>query len=166
MIDIALTVEGEQRFRSYMDFAKMMPDNLIPLVSQTLQTEIEPALLTDFQVEPGAVKLPIEWTSERQRRFVKAKQRRGEIPFPYVRTHGVSKGWKTEQTRPLPDQLVFILHNTSPAMQFVEGRYQQRFHKNTGWLDALPLAELWGGRVFNNMRSTIITIFKGTRPRG
>jgi hypothetical protein len=80
---------------------------------------------------PGAVKYPILWTSERQRRFVMAKLRR-ENNLPYRRTGKLLRGWKVASS-PIDNGLGISVSNNDPAARYVIGDRQQVFHALTGW---------------------------------
>ena len=104
---------------------------------------IERELMPDFRQialellrsEPGPPRYPIQWTSEKQRRFVMAMLRRaGKIP--YVRTHELAQSWQVEFLRDgdLPGEVV--IDNQANAAIFVYGEHQQLFHANTGWFQS------------------------------
>lgn len=80
---------------------------------------------------PGAVKRPIQWTSEKQRRA-------------YFATNGFGAGIPYKRTGEMVNNIHFkygegggsdyvTAEADSPYAQFVVGQYQQGFHKNTGW---------------------------------
>lgn len=83
---------------------------------------------------PGPVTLPIEWASERQRRFVMARKRR-EGMGPYKR--GSSAGsqdilhrWAVGRR----GDVGAVLANTATYAKWVQSaKFQQPFHHNTGW---------------------------------
>lgn len=84
---------------------------------------------------PGPVTLPIEWASERQRRFVMARKRR-EGMGPYKR--GSSAGsqdllhsWAVSRS----GDVVAKLGSRASYAIYVHGALrQQPFHRNTGWV--------------------------------
>lgn len=101
-----------------------------------LQTQVKPVLQKQvdatFGGDPGAVKYPIEWQTEKQRRA-------------FFATDGFGQGIPTKRTGQLEDSWVVIvgyqlrtnlitLRNPKSYAQFVyPGSRQQRFHRNTGW---------------------------------
>lgn len=102
-------------------------------------------LLTLVQTTPPPAKKPIEWTSDKQRRFVMAKLRR-EDNLPYKRTGRANASWRVELKQEGNTSRI-VVQNTWDASQFVYGTLnmksrnaalavQQKFHRNTGW----PLA--------------------------
>lgn len=90
-------------------------------------------IVTELSTEPGPPNHPINWTSEKQRRFVMAKLK-GRA---YVRSHRQSRGWTSVlNTLSGDDGGVILIVNTSPYSQFVQGESQQ------GFLSKWPLARL------------------------
>lgn len=82
---------------------------------------------------------PLEWTSLRQKRAVKAKLRR-EGNYPYVRRHEIRQSWFYVY-RFENNAATYELGNTDPRGQWLygsldremPGMHQQRFHALTGW---------------------------------
>jgi hypothetical protein len=95
-------------------------------------------------VEPGPVVCPIEWTSERQRRYVLGyvleRDAEGHI-IPYQRTHELIEGWEVV-LQLAGDSFAVALTNPFSYTVFVMGKWQQRFHANTGWASALDAAQV------------------------
>lgn len=90
------------------------------------------AMLVDLKTEPGKPTYPLRWKSQRQRRYVMAKLRR-ENNLPYKRTHDLSRAWRIAAFVPELGVAEIILINDTPSAQFVQGKYQQPFHIDTGW---------------------------------
>jgi hypothetical protein len=90
--------------------------------------------------EPGPPRYPLQWESERQRRFVMAKLRR-ENNLPYQRTHAYVAGWHVigDYTGGLTS---ITVEHLWAAAQYVGGRRQQRFHRHTGWPNAADELQL------------------------
>ena len=104
-----------------------------------IQTTVLPALQgridDSLNVEPPPVKTPIEWTSDKQRRYVKWAQRVGLIPFPYIRT-GDSRHWAAEHTKTEGGGVIAAVNPLARArFQFLPP-FRQRFHANTHWLNS------------------------------
>lgn len=87
--------------------------------------------LARLHVQPGKPVYPIQWTSERQRRFVMAKLRR-EGNLPYQRTGALVNAWQIDYATDNYDGFLRV-YNESDIEQYVTGINQQRFHRNTGW---------------------------------
>lgn len=100
-------------------------------------------LLDRMQADPGAVRYPIEWASDKQRRYVMAMLRRtGNLP--YRRSGRLQKAWRIESKARLSDGTAALTNDTD-YVQYVQGNAQQPFHRNTGWVrytDAVEDARL------------------------
>lgn len=84
-----------------------------------------------FEQYPGPVKKPIRWTSKKQRRAYFATKGFGK-GIPYRRTGGLANDWRVVRTgNQYESTLTFS--NANPYLPYVIGRWQQGFHKNTGW---------------------------------
>jgi hypothetical protein len=95
-------------------------------------------------LKPGAVKYPIQWTSEKQRRAYFAtdgfsKPKGWERPkgyvnqnVPYRRTGNMINDIHFKYGEGGGSDYV-TAETDSPYAQFVVGQYQQKFHHNTGW---------------------------------
>jgi hypothetical protein len=90
--------------------------------------------------EPGAVKRPIQWTSERQRRAFFATNGFGK-GIPTRRTRSIINAWEVGVNSEAGMQI--NIKNENPATRYVVGslqqdvrqatRFMQQFHRNTGW---------------------------------
>ncbi len=94
-----------------------------------------------FAEEPGPVRYPIAWTSERQRRAFFATDGFGR-GIPTGRSGALSRGWQHQVVARNFD-VSGVIENLTPYGPFVQGRQQQGFHANTGWsvLDVDPLRD-------------------------
>jgi hypothetical protein len=79
-------------FDAIADGAKKMPTLMNTAVQKRLLPRIRKRVLVRLQTEPPSAKHPIEWTSEKQRRFVMAKLKR-ENNLPYNRSGDLVKKW-------------------------------------------------------------------------
>ena len=110
-----------------------------------------PELLRALQEQPPPAKKPIEWTSAKQRRYVMAKLRE-ENNLPYQRTGKLAASWQV-QTVSSGGTFQIIVRNDAPPAKYVYGtlarnfdmalRFKQRFHTNTGWIDAGEITWFW-----------------------
>ena len=103
-----------------------------------VKTRIGPALIAageylrdKINVYPPPVKRPIQWESQKQKRYVLANVK----PLPYRRQ-------SHPKSRQLAKSFRLRLKNTSvevfslaPYASYVIGIKQQRFHKATGWVN-------------------------------
>lgn len=114
---------------------------------QETRDEIAPHALGELRTQPGPAKKPIEWASDKQRKFVMAKLRR-ENNLPYRRSGKLSRMWVVEVRGN-----TIVIENQSAISKYVYGslaqnrqqalRFQQPFHKNTGWQPATDTASFW-----------------------
>lgn len=121
--------------------------------------ENKPFALEELQAEPGKPKYPIEWTSEKQRRYVMGyvleRDENGEI-IPYQRTGDLARGWELRYIR-TPEGGAFIFRNETPYVRFVGGslarsldsatRFKQQFHSNTGWQTYKLTVDFWSDSI-------------------
>lgn len=98
---------------------------------------------------------PIEWTSEKQRRyvmgFVLKRDEEGNI-IPYQRTGRMANAWEFDVVTGA-DGIAFIIQNPIAYSRFVVGTLaqninratvpQQRFHRRTGWVAATETVQFW-----------------------
>ena len=71
------------------------------------------------------------WKSEKQRRYVMAAIRRGEINVPYQRTQNMNRGWKA-----VGEGINQIVVNETPYAGYVMGDAQTKGHSLRGWTTA------------------------------
>lgn len=144
MFNATITVEDNGRFAQIegvcQNFEAWVTDIVVPVVEE----EVAPAILPEAQAEPGPVKVPIMWTSPKQRRFVRMMQKKGLIPVPYVRSHGISQGWAFSVVSVSGQGVIVALGNSAPGFEYAEGSQQQGWMRNTGWLTAGERAPKWG----------------------
>jgi hypothetical protein len=122
----------------------ILPKRAFDNLADDLKSSTRQALDTFFQVgrdyrrdvepkvsqEPGPVRRPIEWTSEKQRRAYFATGGFGH-GIPYRRKQIVSGAWDYEERR--TGNPYWRFWNTNEAATFVIGDDQQKMHQNTGW---------------------------------
>lgn len=116
-------------------------------ILQETRDEIAPEALNELSTEPGKVKYPIEWTSERQRRAFFATDGFGS-GIPYQRTGKLAEMWVIEVRGN-----ALVIENKSAIAKYVYGslaqnrnaalRFQQGFHANTGWQAATDTTAFW-----------------------
>lgn len=112
-------------------------------------------VLQRLKVEPGSVKYPIQWTSEKQRRAFFATDGFGRgIGAP--RTHALSNGWRVDIDFGMDFEI--STYNAQDYAQFVVGDNQQGFHQNTGWMQARPIMDEENERFIDVVRVTVFTV--------
>lgn len=118
---ISFSSNSKDVMRVLKNFAKQTPEEA--------QKEIEAILgrvKDEMQVEGDPVTYPINWDSEKQRRFVMAKLRR-ENNLPYQRTGNYINGFTVEL---LPNGGVLKGAKQSPYISGdVDGKRQSNIHK-------------------------------------
>lgn len=125
-------------------------------IGKQVTVVIVPPFLADLRHEPGKPKYQIEWTSERQHRFVLAKLRE-ENNLPYQRSHRLSQGWEVAGITAGGAFILTVQHGWS-GLKYVMGNISfiggqrlrqqslqpmQRFHLNTGWRPAVDIITRW-----------------------
>lgn len=98
--------------------------------------------------EPGPVKYPVQWTTEKQRRAYFASNGFGN-GIPYQRTGRLSQAWEVILVED-PGTFKIQIFNTAPQAKYVYGALgatsrliKQPMHTNTGWLDAKPIIDIY-----------------------
>ena len=95
-------------------------------------------LAQTLRQEPGPAKHPIQWASERQRRYVMAKLRR-QGNLPYQRSHQLARAWEGVVVFNANGGLM-LARNPSGIAGYVYAPYEQQpFHRVTGWQDTRPV---------------------------
>lgn len=89
--------------------------------------------LTALTTEPGPPVYPLRWQSDRQRRafFASGGFGRG---IPTGRSGDLLAAWSVTLARLERDTVELSLSNPAPAVEFVQGKWAQQFHLDTGWV--------------------------------
>jgi len=111
--------------------AQRQPEIVAAYVRRELRPFVSQQVDKRLRVEPGPVARPIQWTSEKQRKAFFATDGFGH-GMPYKRQHKLVKAWEVRGDYTNTFSGITIT-NTAPAAQYVMGKRQQEFHKNTGW---------------------------------
>lgn len=162
--DIQLTYQDDGLFAAYQELAANASDFVDTITTRTINEDVAPVMLPDFQQEPGPAVHPIAWTSPKQRRYVMAMIRKGVIRSPYVRTHALSQSWKLMLVYDPNGIVSVVMVNTSSVVDFVEGNRQQGFHADTGWFYANDKAQEWVGIITDEMETALIKAFYAVEP--
>jgi hypothetical protein len=133
---------------------------VIAAAGQRAHARVAPQALAELRQEPGEPKRPIEWASERQRKFVMAMYREKGIER-YERSHALSQGWTFLA---FTEGRIFktVIENPAPQAKYVYGsmaqnraaalRFKQKMHTNTGWQDATDTASKWTREMIDAFR--------------
>lgn len=112
----------------------------IPDVTQRLGPALVAAgehLRDTIDVYPPPVKRPIQWTSQKQKRYVLANVK----PLPYRRQVHPKSQQLAKSFRLRLKRTYVELFSLAPYAQYVIGTKQQQFHKNTGWVNVSDVAQ-------------------------
>ena len=124
---------------------------VVGIIAENAARKTLSGALRELGVQPGPTGTPerkIEWTTPLQHTAYFASGGFG-AGIPYRRTGGLAKKWKGEVIK-AAKVITFLIRNPSRAARFVYGslalsnlttaaRFQQRFHKITGWIFAAPI---------------------------
>lgn len=110
----------------------------IPAAAQAASIATAKELQAEARPYPGPAVHPIEWASEKQRRFYFVMRRERGMPIGYIRQSDAMSDAMSE--RLLLSWVVepygttgALLKNNATYAPFVIGDQQQPFHANTGW---------------------------------
>lgn len=111
--------------------SSIVQQGLTPQIFQTAAIAVAKELQAEARPYPGEVAYPIEWKSEKQRRFYFAMRGKN---LPYVRqsddmSERLLESWAIEPY----GKIGAVLKNNAIYAPFVIGDDQQPFHRNTGW---------------------------------
>lgn len=124
-------------WRKLRESLKQVPEEFQKKITRETTAMVNDAV-EEFEKYPGPVRYPIEWTSKRQRRWYFWSRggfygpARPDTFQPYKRTGSLAEGWRVlRQGNQYESSLLFT--NGNDHLIYVMGKYQQKFHKNTGW---------------------------------
>lgn len=132
----------------FADYLGAIDDVVADIAQETYDSFAEP-IRRRLGQEPGRVKYPVQWTSEKQRRAYFASDGFGN-GIPYQRTGRLSQAWNVLLIEE-PGTFKISIVNTAPQSKFVYGglgansnpAFRQRMHINTGWLEARPIVDVY-----------------------
>jgi hypothetical protein len=112
------------------------------VVTTAFATEVMAALKRDIPPPPSRGSMVFK--SERQRRFVMAAIKRGDIRVPYVRASSKTKGSAHLQAsyRLANEGESVILYSDAPYVQYVVGNQQADIHKGRWKTGAMAVEEV------------------------
>lgn len=101
-----------------------------------LQTKVKPVLQKQvdetFGSDPGPVKYPIDWQTDKQRKAFFATDGFGS-GIPTKRSNALITSWVVVVSTQVRTNLVTLYNNRPEAKFAYPGSRQQRMHKRTGW---------------------------------
>lgn len=127
-----LIVDDKDLLTAYTRLFQDYPEIVTVIINRGVN-DVGDEYLKELQTEPGPVRLPITWASDKQRKAYFATKGFGH-GIPYQRTHNFVRNWKLIVVYPpggKPAEIYF--RNDSPARRYITGAEQQPFHQRTGW---------------------------------
>lgn len=159
---VKVDIETWQRYRASLQSAP----SLMAAATKRAVERIAKDMRRDLKAAPPRPKYPIQWTSERQRRYVMALLRRTNN-LPYRRTGALVRGWHTDYRIDVRGGL-FTFSNKTAYAGYVQGPYgskarpgeprQQRFHRLSGWPSAPDVAARYRPIARQRLRETWVTV--------
>lgn len=140
-------------------------DEVVATAGQKAYDDAAPAALSILRKEPPPAKQPIEWENDKQRIAVMIKYRKMGIEKWERGKHKPSLSEQWEITaKTLQGVFTFIVFNPSSIAKYVYGsmakkgggRFQQKFHKATGWF----LASETGQKVIKMMNAAFRRFYR------
>jgi hypothetical protein len=122
--DVTGAAETRARFRRLAERAPKIADSVVGRFAQYMRAQLK------ARGYPGQNRRPMRWVSERQRKYVMAAIRRGEIVVPYIRTGRLPSSYYAKKQA----SGQWSVGNSHPASRFIvgdgEGKGQYWMHQN------------------------------------
>lgn len=139
--DVAISTDWLDELQ---EAAKSIPDAVGSYARRELRPFVSQWVDRTLRREPGPVKYPLAWESDQQKGYyfavIAQYDAQGNV-IPYQRTHQYVSSWhvQADYTNGLSS---ITVENLASYAQYVGGRRQQRFHRNTGWPNAADELQL------------------------
>lgn len=133
-------VVGKRLIDLFKNAFKNLENFMVMNLERTQMSEGD-EMLRELRQYPGAVKYPIRWTSEKQRKAFFASNGFGR-GIPTQRTNALKDGWKLVNDTTGDTARLMVL-NTQDYERYVTGVQRQPFHQYTGWQDSGEIIERW-----------------------
>lgn len=156
-VNIKIEMKGAGK-RATAQFEKLVDDAL-----EDARITAEARILAAFSRPPGQPKHPIQWTSEKQRKYFWAViapkyMVNGEYQG-YPRTNTLVRGWRVLLHRK-PGGGLLSISNRVPYGRYVygdlrNGKHAQRYHTRTGWPVAHPIVRVVRESAVTQVETTI-----------
>jgi hypothetical protein len=130
-LELSIDIRVFQRIQVRMQQAPEIMDDYI---EQVIFPFVDKQVQGLLRKEPGPVKYPIQWTTDKQRRAFFATNGFG-AGIPYVRKHTLAPAWNVTLDFGKAGTGV-VIQNLMNAAEYVYGKRQQGFHVTTGWPNA------------------------------
>lgn len=154
----------EEQVQHISQMVGVLPVMVLRAVESQVLPKVRALVADMVAIEPGSPIYPLRWKSEKQRRYVLGyvleHDAEGTV-IPYQRTHRQMAGWEVmlqvgnmaaaygvqgstsggiAETAGLGAKggsFAITLHHPSEVSQFVQGQYEQPYHRDTGWPNAI-----------------------------
>lgn len=143
---------------AYKDAAGKLP-KLTQTAFRRQAQRIARRVRAELRTEPPPPTYPLQWKSQRQRRYVLAKLRR-EGNLPYQRTGRLLRGWEVSYNTDNFGGLLEVENDTSYA-RYVQGDDAQPMHLATGWTQAAEVVAKYREEAEDALIETFFTVVDG-----
>jgi hypothetical protein len=130
MYKVTVTVDTDV-LQALEDAYAKSPRTIKTFLNRSLLPQYIKRIQQQWTPYPGAVRYPIQWASDKQRRAYFATNGFGG-GIPYRRTRNLQKSW-VFAIDDYPGGAEISIGNTADYARYVIGAEQQPFHSNTGW---------------------------------
>jgi hypothetical protein len=130
MYKVTVTVDADV-LQALEDAYAKSPRTIKTFLNRSLLPQYIKRIQQQWTPYPGAVRYPIQWASDKQRRAFFATNGFGG-GIPYRRTRNLQKSW-VFAIDDYPNGAEVSIGNTADYARYVIGAEQQPFHRNTGW---------------------------------
>jgi hypothetical protein len=130
MYKVTVTVDADV-LQALEDAYAKSPRTIKTFLNRSLLPQYIKRIQQQWTPYPGAVRYPIQWASDKQRRAFFATNGFGG-GIPYRRTRNLQKSWVFAIDE-YPNGEEVSIGNTADYARYVIGAEQQPFHSNTGW---------------------------------
>lgn len=145
-VEYSVQVRNAQVLETFAALFQRSPQ-LVQVVAAKVLDKYEDELKAALGAEPGPVVRPIRWTSRRQKWAYLFTNGFGN-GIPYVRKRRIVQGWRFEAVMGGADEPAQLqLYNSAPQHVYVQGVFQQGFHRTTGWINAQEAVARVEGRM-------------------
>lgn len=159
MIDVRVTVDTDV-LRALEETYRKSPRTIKTYLNRSLLPHYLKRIQQQWTPYPGAVRYPIEWKSDKQRRAFFATNGFGG-GIPYRRTRYLQQSWMFA-IDDYPDGAEIRIGNEADYARYVIGTDQQPFHHNTGWPRIDDEAAALTGELTDDVIDLYFQIMDGT----
>lgn len=159
MISVKVTVDTDV-FKALEDAYAKSPRTIKTFLNRSLLPQYLKRIQQQWTPYPGAVRYPIQWASDKQRRAFFATNGFGG-GIPYRRTRNLQQSWAFA-IEDFPNGAEITIGNNADYARYVIGADQQPFHANTGWARIDDEATALTGELTDEVIDLYFQIMDGT----